>query len=74
MKMSNINKVSTFLSNMSKVSTCYASNCSEIRVSSVTVTFASLNFSCEPALDIFCYIFLKVNTRAHIMSEYFSIS
>ena len=37
------------------------------------VTFASLNFSCEPALDIFCYIFLKVNTIAYKMSEYFSI-
>ena len=32
-KLSNISKVSKFLSNMSKVSRCYASDCSEIRVS-----------------------------------------
>ena len=31
-KLSNISKVSKFLSNMSKVSRCYASNYSEIRV------------------------------------------
>ena len=32
-KLCNKSKVSKFLSNMSKVSRCYASNCSEIRVS-----------------------------------------
>ena len=32
-KPSNISKVSKFLSYMSNVSRCYASNCSEIRVS-----------------------------------------
>ena len=32
-KLSNIMKVSKFLSNMSKVSRCYVSNRSEIRVS-----------------------------------------
>ena len=32
-KLSNISKVSYILSNMSKVSRCYASNCSEIRIS-----------------------------------------
>ena len=31
-KLSNISKVSSVLSNMRKVSTCYASNCGEIRV------------------------------------------
>ena len=32
-KLSNVSKVSTFLSKMSKVSRCYTSNGSEIRVS-----------------------------------------
>ena len=32
-KLSNISKVSYGLSNTSKVSRCYASNCSEIRIS-----------------------------------------
>ena len=32
-KLSDINKVSKFLSNMSKVSRCYTSNSSQIRVS-----------------------------------------
>ena len=32
-KLSKISKVSYVLSNMSKVSRCYASNCSEIRIS-----------------------------------------
>ena len=32
-KLSNISKVSKFLSNMRKVSRCYTSNSSEIRVS-----------------------------------------
>ena len=32
-KLSNISKVSKFLSNMSTVNRCYASNCSEIRMS-----------------------------------------
>ena len=31
-KLSSMSKVSKFLSNMSKVNRCYASNCSEIRV------------------------------------------
>ena len=31
-KLSNVGKVSKVLSNMSKVSRCYASNCSEIRM------------------------------------------
>ena len=31
-KLSNISKVSYVLSNMSKVNRCYASNCSEIRI------------------------------------------
>ena len=31
-KPSNISKVSYVLSNMSKVSRCYANNCSEIRI------------------------------------------
>ena len=32
-KLSNVSKVSKFLSNISKVSRCYASNCSEIGAS-----------------------------------------
>ena len=32
-KLSNMSKVSYVLSNMSKVSRCYAGNCSEIRIS-----------------------------------------
>ena len=32
-KLSNINKVSYVLSNMSKVSRCYAGNCVEMRIS-----------------------------------------
>ena len=32
-KLSNVSKVSYILSNMSKVSRCCASNCSEIRIS-----------------------------------------
>ena len=32
-KLSNVSKVSKVLSNMNKVSRCYASNCSEKRVS-----------------------------------------
>ena len=32
-KLSNVSKVSKVVDNMSKVSRCYASNCSEIRVS-----------------------------------------
>ena len=32
-KLSNISKVGYLLSNMSKVSKCYASNCSEIKIS-----------------------------------------
>ena len=35
-KLSNVSKVSKVLSKMNKVSRCYTSNSSEIRVSSVT--------------------------------------